>query len=365
MGEGRYTSQSNLLQQISRILPVDEYEVTHAYLRGETEGDGAEGHNNRVKYFNISRNHHRGLRLRATAHLEQYCRENGFDVAIGHGFRAVSMLLSVNRRRRFKLCIGVAHSVGRYDRLRRRLMMRLSIRGNCRFVGVSDMVTDYLLSLRAGFTPLNTRTINNAVDTDAMQQRLLERDAAREALGLPRQGFIFGTLGRLSPVKGHRTMLEAFRLISGSHPEAFLVFIGEGQLEGEYRRLTEQWGLQGRVFLLGTVPQASRYLRALDVFVMPSLSEGLSLALMEAMAASLPIIGSDAPSIIMLAGSVGEIFPRGDEQALSRSMEKLMSAGDDTLDGIGQRTLEHLRRNHSIETYRREFLDLIGSCRDT
>ena len=360
---GYPTQESSPFQQITLALPPAEYEVTHAYLRSKAEEQAGEAESKaaQVKYFGFSAGERGGLRLSARAQLRRFCEAQRFDVVIGHGYKPTAMLLALNRRRRFRLCIGIAHRVGRYDRLGRRLTLRLLTRSNCRFVGVSDSITDYLLSLNAGFTAQNTRTISNAIDIDAVRQRLLARQEARQALGLPAKGFIFGSVGRFDPVKEHLTLIRAFHTVSADYPNACIALIGGGKLEAEYRRLIAELGLEGRVFIIGRVDNASRYLRAYDVFALPSLSEGLSIALLEAMAAALPLIGSDARAIKQVIAPVAEIFPRGEIPALAAAMRRYLAADPRALEATGAQVLALVRQNHSIAAYRERFRDLIAS----
>lgn len=357
--------ETNLYEQITRALPKPEYEVTHAFLKaGKGGGGGRAGSEaGQVKRFGFSDRQRTGLRGQATRLLQQFCEEQRFDVVIGHGYRPVAMLLAVNRRLKFKRCIGVAHSIGGYDRLYRKAMVKWLAGANCRFVGVSRVVTAYLLSLGSGFTAGNTVTIDNAIDTRAVQRRFIERQQARAALRLPAHGFIFGAIGRLAPVKDPLTLIKAFHRISAGYPHACLAIIGEGALEAECRQLLARLGLAGRVYLLGAVEAASLYLKAYDVFVLPSLNEGFSLALSEAMAASLPIIGSDAPIIEERIASIGEVFPRGNAEALASAMQRHLDLDKQALAKAGSKALQHLLKRHSVEDFRAQYRELVEAWR--
>lgn len=362
MGKGEDISQVQVLREVTRALPKAEYEVTHAYLQQGDASQAGTSPAEKAKEFRFSRRQLGGFRRQALAEVARFCQEGRFHVAIGHGYRPAALLLAVNRRRPFRLCIGATHRADRYS-LRRRLATRLAMRDNCRFVGVSEEVTHYLLGLGAGFTPANTRTIGNAIDIEALRKAALSRREARAQLQLPARGFVFGALGRFAPVKAHRTLIEAFHRVSAESPGACLALIGSGALEADYRQRIAQLELGGCVFLLGEVPEASRVLRAFDVFVLPSLREGLSIALMEAMAASLPIIGSDARGVQQVIAGVGEVFPRGKAAALAEAMRRHLAMSQQELDSIGARTLAQLRQRHSLAAFRRDWRQLIDSWR--
>lgn len=98
--------------------------------------------------------------------------------------------------------------------------------------------------------------------------------------------------GRLIPVKNHEFLLEVFARVVQSFPNAVLLFAGRGDLEEQIRARVNELGLKKAVFFLGVVDDVPRLLRAADVFVFPSINEGLALSVVEAQASGLPTIAS-------------------------------------------------------------------------
>ena len=175
-------------------------------------------------------------------------------------------------------------------------------------------------------------------------------------LELPAEAFVFGAIGRLVPVKGHTYLLRAFAQIKDASPSALLVIIGEGRSRSELESLIVELGLQGRVLLPGAKSDALQYVRAFDAFVMPSLSEGLPLALLEGMSGRLPVLGSDIDSLKpILEDCGGRIFPVGDVPALAAQMQALMVLDDATRASEGEQAYQYLRREHAIEKFRCEY----------
>lgn len=113
---------------------------------------------------------------------------------------------------------------------------------------------------------------------------LADRNATRAELGL--SGIVLGMAARLAPQKGHVYLLEAMREL----PDVTLLLWGDGPLRGKLESLAGD-----RVRFLGHVPRAERMLSAVDIAVLPSLYEGLSYQLLEALAAGLPVVASDVP----------------------------------------------------------------------
>lgn len=133
------------------------------------------------------------------------------------------------------------------------------------------------------------RTIHNGVDTRAFS--LDGRDAARRALGIPDGSIAIGTVGRLDPVKDHLGLIRAFSRIAPD-PRVLLYITGGGPCRAELERAIQSHALTGRVHLLGERDDVPRILRGLDVFALPSLGEGMSNTILEAMATGLPVVAT-------------------------------------------------------------------------
>jgi glycosyltransferase involved in cell wall biosynthesis len=133
--------------------------------------------------------------------------------------------------------------------------------------------------------------IHNGV---AFEPSPLEPAAARRRLGLPQTMPLIGALGRLTPQKNPGMLLD----VLAGLPAAGLALAGDGELADVLRQQASQLGISGRVFMLGRLApeQVRAFLRSLDVFVQPSLFEGQSNALLEAMASGIAIAASDIPA---------------------------------------------------------------------
>lgn len=174
--------------------------------------------------------------------------------------------------------------------------------------GVDEVVSvGRRLAARAvelGADPGRTRVIHEGIDLGLFRPG--DRSAARESLGLPRDGAILLSVGNLLPVKGCDILLEAARRL-GEQGVAFRLFmIGLGPLEATLRTGIDRLGLADRVTLVGAVAhdRLAEWYRAADLFVLPSRSEGIPNVLREAIACGLPFAASDV-------GGVAEVAPPG------------------------------------------------------
>ena len=351
---------SDLAEQIAMSFPRSRYRITSAFLRGKPEKDHPTSCADQTVYFDFSKNSLGGIRLTPMRRIYDYCRRNKFEVIICNRYKQVSLMLHLNRLLKVPVCIGISHGLGEYEHFWRRQRARLLIDDSWAFVGVSQAVKDYLLTKECGFTEKNTVAIDNAFDISKAEELQYTKQNARAILGLPQGALVIGAAGRLVRVKGHIYLIKAFANIANSHPDAVLAIIGEGKERIALEEAIEQSGIKNRIYLLGFVASAKRYIRAFDIWTMPSLTEGLPLSLLEGMSGRLPFIASRIPSMIpLIEGAGGLSVPPANTEMLAKALDLylLMSSGDREKKGI--QAYEYLCRNHEIERYRSQYLRLV------
>lgn len=140
------------------------------------------------------------------------------------------------------------------------------------------------------------------------------------------------SVGRLDANKNHEMMIRAFAGLAGRYPEYTLTIYGEGELREHLQKLIASLGLEEKVFLPGVVPDVAERIEKAALFLLVSYSEGVSNALIEALALGLPVIATDVPSggtqELIRHGENGLIIPPGDEEALKTAMDRLLSDGE-------------------------------------
>jgi glycosyltransferase involved in cell wall biosynthesis len=161
-----------------------------------------------------------------------------------------------------------------------------------------------------------------AVIPNGVHPRALPPSTLRHELGLSAAVPIVLAVGNLYPVKGHRFLLEALARMS---VKVHLVIAGRGIAEAELLALAADLGMTDRVHLLGLRDDVPNLLAAADVFAQPSLSEGLPVAVLEAMFAGRPIVASDVGDIRLAVGDDGALLvPPGDPLELATAIERLL-----------------------------------------
>jgi glycosyltransferase involved in cell wall biosynthesis len=189
--------------------------------------------------------------------------------------------------------------------------------------------------------------IPHGVDLKALAVPLT-REEAKAYLGVT--GFCLGAVGRLEEQKGHLYLLEALARLQEEMGDAALLLVGEGRLEETLKRRTRELGLADRVRFLGTRRDLPVIYRALDLYVQPSLWEGLSLAMLQAMGAGLPVLMSRVSGAdeIIENGVSGLLTPPGDVQALSGALLGLYR-DPGKRERLGDQAGRAIRENYSRE----------------
>jgi glycosyltransferase involved in cell wall biosynthesis len=338
-------------EEISQALLEADHDVTTAYLSGSLM-PGMDASSKKIHCFNFSKKTLKGIsRWYSIWKLYRYIKENKFSMVIAHRFKAIHMLLLLDRFINVPV-VGVIHGLGDYDRKYRQKIIRLLVSKNSSFVAVSEEVKQYMLDLSCGFSQANTLAITNAIDIKRTQERQLSRLEAQEALGISSEAFVIGAIGRLVPVKGYEYVINAVSLLGSTKKEIQLVIIGDGRLRTELQAMIIERGLQEKISLVGWKDQAEIYVRAFDVFIMSSLSEGMPLALMEAFSGKVPAIASDIPSLRgLIDGSGGWTFPPANEIELASVLKEVLNVGEDDLKKKGQLAYTYILNKHSIEEF--------------
>ncbi len=153
--------------------------------------------------------------------------------------------------------------------------------------------------------------------------RPVDRESQRARLGIAREELVVGSVGRLVAVKNYPLLLRAFHALG--RPASRLILVGDGPEKGSLRVLAAQLGIADRVTLLGHRDDVPECLAAMDVFVLPSVSEGMSNTLLEAMGSGIPVVASDVggnPEIVR-PNLDGLLFPSNDLPALTSALHAM------------------------------------------
>ena len=286
------------------------------WLANELKGSGVA-----IEYFTIDG----WLSPRFVDRLIEAFRRHRIDVAHSHEFVMAIYGAWASWR------AGVPHVItmhgSRYynGKVRRRLAMRAAIAVSDHVAAVSEPLAQAITN-DLGVSPAKVTVLPNGV-----RHAVPELITLRDELGLGPEDRLIVAVGNLYPVKGHVHAIDALAMLMQRHPSSHLAICGRGSLEASLRARAREHGLEQRVHLLGLRGDVPAVLAAADVFVLPSLSEGLPLALLEAMFAGCPIVATDVGQVraALAGGTAGLLVEPGDSAALAAAVDRLLSNGEE------------------------------------
>jgi glycosyltransferase involved in cell wall biosynthesis len=198
------------------------------------------------------------------------------------------------------------------------------LRGAARVIAPSVAIRDELL--RAGFSSEQVVCFANAVDVNRFRPvTAVERVQAKSALGLPKDTVVIGTVARLVQRKGIDVLLRAFGIVRQDH-QVHLIVVGDGPLGGELRALARELRIEDSISWTGFQADPVKWLEVMDVFAFPSRLEGVPNAVLEAMAAGLPIVSTTIGGVVDIVeeGRTGFLISPDDPQALAGALDRLL-----------------------------------------
>jgi glycosyltransferase involved in cell wall biosynthesis len=179
--------------------------------------------------------------------------------------------------------------------------------------------------------PSNTSIIHSGVDFHRFSKGEKQPTRKRKELCIPPDSLVIGYVGWLIPIKGVTYLVSAMARVVEHHPKSVLVLVGKGDESGEeeikLKEQVERAGLEDKVRFLGWRPDVDEIMGCFDIFVLPSLNEGMGRVLVEAMAAGLPIVASRVGGISDLVkdGKNGLLVPPADAPALAKAIFDLLA----------------------------------------
>ena len=203
--------------------------------------------------------------------------------------------------------------------------------------------------------------IHNGVDLQRYG-RAVDKSMVRRILGLSADAWVIAVLAILKEEKGHRYLLEAMRSVTSRYGDVHVLLIGSGPLRDELQKYVEHLNMEDKVHFLGNRRDVPELLAASDLFVLPSLWEGLSMALLEAMASAKPIVATavSGTTQVLVAKETGLIVPPRNSSELSKAIVQLLS-NPEQAQKMGQTAKRRVETSYSAHKQAEKYLVLYNS----
>jgi glycosyltransferase involved in cell wall biosynthesis len=269
--------------------------------------------------------------------ISRLIRENRIDVVNAHHYMPFFYSYPGAKMFHRRRLIYTEHSVPEVEGICSSMHRHL---GNLMFhqtdaiVGVSEEIAERFKSAFPGHGG-KTVTIPNGIDVKRFAA-CARRGRMRSEWGFLPEDFVIGCVANFRGVKNHLCLLRAFRLLSAAYSHLRLVLVGRGypndaeNTEDQVKRYVRENHLDDRVLFTGYREDIPEILDSLNIFCLPSFSEGLPVSILEAMAARVPVVGSNVQGIreVLFPERTGLLFPPDDPDALARTMERLMKQSE-------------------------------------
>ena len=225
---------------------------------------------------------------------------------------------------RVPIVIGTEVNIYEHKRGSHAVAERLLMGGTDRVVVAAESVREFYIR-QVHADPAKVEVIYNAVDWSQLETTMT-RDAMRASLGLSSSAVVAGIIARLTEQKGHRYLFDALAATPALH-DVHLLVVGDGGLGTALRAQADALGLSPRVHFLGARRDLGNLLAAMDIFVLPSLWEGLPLSMVLAMGAQVPVVATRVAGIpeVVEDGRTGLLVPPGDSAGLGRALARLFA----------------------------------------
>ena len=221
-----------------------------------------------------------------------------------------------------------------------------------RLIGLHE---EMVQELNERFSVNNSVFIRNGIDFRRYRDIQETKWEIRKDLGVPENAFVLGHVGRFHPLKNHKFLVEVFQQLVQRQENAFLLMVGAGDEMADIKAKLEEYGLQEKFLILSNRPDVHRILKTMDVFVFPSLAEGLGIALIEAQVSGLRCVVSDmVPEEAFLTSFV---VPLSVEDPIEKWCDAIE---DDQLFGSYQGDINKYDMNQEIKRLENLYMDIEG-----
>jgi len=348
-----YSGNVTSVNDLVRGLDKKRFNAIFIYLSGYGVNKNLiEEAGYKVIYLSNVKKHHWAFRFSILLRLTRTLKEHNIDILHCHRYKSSFYGTLAGMFAKTPVILSHVHGLGRTKNIRRKLLNLFIHKKNNKVIGCAQSVKEDILKNNPTIEPKKVIALENSVDFERFANVPTSKEDAKQMLGLPLDALVFGTVARFGLYKGHSFLISAFERVKKQVPLAHLILVGDGPLKEKIQQQVAKAGLDESVHFLGQRDDIPKLLRAIDVFVLPSIgSEGMPLVILEAMAAGVPCIASllsGIPEVINSGnGDVGFLVPPGDSTVLAQAMISAANTPKDKLEELTKKAQNRVRHFYS------------------
>jgi glycosyltransferase involved in cell wall biosynthesis len=351
------------LNEYVKALSREQFYSVVCYLEGTPDGrNDIETLTSDVRYLDLRRKAFNFLSPAIIRSVFKLMKAEKIDVVHCHRHRPTVIGTIASVIAGVPYVISHVHGLTRTRSIQRYITNWLLFKKVKKIIAVSDSVRMDIIRTNCNLDPIKVITVRNGIDLRLIDNVTIGRKEARLRLGIEGNEIVFGTVGRLTKTKGQIYLLDAYAKISKEIPYSQLVIVGEGPLSRELKKQADDLDISSQVIFTGYRTDVREILKGFDVFVLPSIAEGLSIALLEAMASQLPVVASNVGGIPEVVDcNSGFLFPPKNSDAIAEAMNATARLNEKERTIIGNAARKRVEEAFTAAIMQKNISDLYTS----
>jgi len=346
--KGVYESREGPIRKLNK----EKFRTIHIYISKRSDNPNQFEQSGQKVYYLLKGRGARMFNVLVLWRLIRILKKEDVNILHCHKHKSVVYAFLASFFVRPLVVIAHVHGINRTRNWRRRLLNRFVFKRVHKIFTVGQATAEDVLVSNSGLDKSLVYSLGNSITFKRYDRLPSEKGNARENLKLPEDAIVFGTVSRLTTVKGLDYLVEAFVKVKKNLDSAVLVIVGEGTVMPELKKQVLDAGIAKSVLFLGYRTDVPLILGTFDCFVIPSIGEeGLPRALIEAMAARIPVIGTRISGIpeILDDGKYGLLVPPRNSDALAVAMIDITQKPSSEIEQITQVARQRVLDEYSHE----------------
>jgi glycosyltransferase involved in cell wall biosynthesis len=348
-----------LANEYLRAFYDNGWNVTVCYLTGNIDDNKyRELPAHSVICFELGKKQIRGLKIASIKKMVSFLRKNKYNLIISHQYQANSCVAVSTLFSKKQIKYAVFHGIDPTSSTSRNLFYSTFGRAFTRFISVSNTQKENILKNTIALKQEKVHVLNNAVNIEYINERLKDRSFARQALKIQSNDFIIGTISRLTQDKRIVDLVHALKILESKIPEAKVLIIGEGKERENIIKESLKNEVFDKIILSGYINEAWRFIKAFDVFVLPSKFESCGLVLLEALVARIPVIASNTAGAKGTVDNCGFFFDIGNYNQFAEKIIQCYFLNNAEKKSIAESGFQRIMNNFDKSIFQKRILHM-------